>query len=157
MRLEMTRTFPVPRKQGWDYAEDFHTWPEWLDVAVVDPESSSWEQPGDTVQVTSRMLGLRFQGSLTLEERVVPEKSRTLWHWRGSPDFHIEQHYEEAGPGAFTIRVVAYVDDAASRQGKIAAWVMTNVPFMMRRQLKATFDRLDWRFGGARAEHHAVE
>ena len=157
VRLEMTRTFPVSREEGWDYTDDFHTWPEWLDVEVADPEKSSWKEPGDAVQVTGRMWGLRFRGSMVLEEKIAPEMSRTLWRWPGWPDIHVEMHYEEAGTGAFTSRVVAYVDDEAGRLGKLAAWLMTNVPLMMQREVRRSFDRLDTRFRHAPADKDEAE
>jgi len=143
MRFEMTRTFPVPLQQGWDYVEDFHTWHEWQNLEVVDPEECAREKPGDTVRVAGKMIGQRFPGSLILEEMVSPERSRTLYRWPGWPDIHVEQHYAEAGPGAFTVRLVAYVDDEAGMLGKAAAWVMTNLPFMMQREVRGDFDRLD--------------
>lgn len=151
MRFEMTRTFPVPRQKGWDYIEDFHTWPEWRNVDIVDPDDATWAKPGDVVKVSGRMLGLRFPGELILEDLVVPEMSRTLYRWPGWPDVHVEQHYSHAGPGAFTARIVAYVDEDAGMLGRSTAWLMTHVPFMMQREVRADLDRLDavFRAGGA--------
>jgi len=152
VRFEMTRTFPVPLQQGWDYVEDFRTWHEWMNLEVVDPEECAREKPGDTVRVAGKMIGSRFSGSLILEEMVSPELSRTLYRWPGWPDIHVEQHYAEAGPGAFTVRLVAYVDDEAGMLGKAAAWVMTNLPFMMQREVRGDFDRLDMLFRTGTAE-----
>lgn len=154
MRLEMTRTFPVPRQQGWDYIEDFRTWPDWMDVELVDPDDCARSKRGDTVTVIGKMFGLRFpgHGKLVLEKMVVSEMSRTRWEWPGWPDVHIEQHYSHAGPGAFSLRVVAYVDDDVSLLGKSAGWMMTHLPFMMRRQLHVTFDRLDEAFRSGAAK-----
>ena len=143
MRFEMTRTFPVPRQQGWDFVEDFHTWPDWLNVDIVDPEEAARSKPGDTVKVAGKMLGMRFPGELVLEETTAPEMSRTLWRWPGWPDVHVEQHYSHAGPGAFTLRLVAYVDEDAGLMGRPTGWLMANVPFMMRREIHSDFDRLD--------------
>jgi len=156
MRFEMTRTFPIARQRGWDYVEDFHTWHEWMNVEVIDPEKSARDKPGDTVRVASVWMGLRSPGSLILEEKVAPELSRTLFRWRGWPDIHVEQHYAEAGPGAFTLRLVAYVDERAGVLGKFVAWLMTNVPLMMQREVRSDFDRLDMLFrkgsAGVKAE-----
>jgi hypothetical protein len=149
MRLEMARTFPVPRQKGWDYAEDFHSWHEWINLEVIDPEEVVWEKPGDTVRVVGKMMGIRLSGSLILEEVVAPELSRKLYRWPGWPDIHMEQHYAEAGSGAFTVRVVAYGDDEAGWLGKSATWLMTRLPIMMRREVRSTFDRLDIALGTA--------
>ena len=146
MRLEMTRTFPVPLQQGWDYATDFRSWHEWMNLEVIDPDECVWEKPGDTMRVASKMLGLRYRGELILEELVAPELSRTLYRWPGWPDFHMEQHYAKAGAGAVTVHVVAYVDEKTGWLGKSAAWLMTNVPIMMRREVRASMDRLDMAF-----------
>ena len=161
MRLEMTRTFPVPLQHAWDYIEDFHTWHEWRNLEVVHPEECKWEKPGDTIRVAGKMdtirvagkmIGMRFPGSLILEEMVSPELSRTLYRWPGWPDIHVEQHYAEAGPGAFTARLVAYVDDEAGMLGKSAAWALTRFPFMMQREVRGDFDRLDMLFRKGTAE-----
>lgn len=146
MRLEMTRTFPVPLQQGWDYAEDFRHWHEWMNLEVLDPDEGMWEQPGDTIRVSGKMMGIRFGGELILEELVAPELSRKIYRWPGWPDFHMEQRYAKAGPGAFTVDVVAYVDEKTGRIGKSAAWLMTNLPFLMRREVRSTLDRLDLAF-----------
>ena len=143
MRLEMTRTFPVSRQRGWDYAEDFHTWPEWMDVELIDPDECAREKPGDTVRVAGRLLGLPIHGSLILEELAVPEMSRTLYRWPGWPDMHVEQHYSHAGPGAFTMDLIVYVDESEGWLGKTIAWLMANFPLMMRQQVQSDFDRLD--------------
>jgi hypothetical protein len=58
----------------------------------------------------------------------------------------MEQRYAKAGPGAFTVDVVAYVDEKTGRLGKSAAWLMTNLPFLMRREVRSTLDRLDLAF-----------
>ena len=146
MRLEMTRTFPVPLQQGWDYAENFSTWHEWMNLEVIDSDECAWEKPGDTVRVAGKMMGIRFGGELILEELVAPEVSRKIYRWPGWPDFHMEQRYAKAGPGAFTIHVVAYVDEKTGWFGKSAAWLMTNLPILMRREVRSTFDRLDMAF-----------
>lgn len=156
MRFEMTRTFPVPRQRGWDYIEDFHTWPEWQNVEIVDPEDCARARPGDTVKVAGKMLGLRFPGELILEEMVVPEMSRTLYRWPGWPDIHVEQHYSHAGPGAFTLRLVAYLDEDAGLLGRSTAWLMTNAPFMMQREVRGDLDRLDEAFRARAAKKKAA-
>ncbi len=152
MRFEMTRTFPVSRQRGWDYIEDFHTWPEWMGVEVANPDDCAREKPGDTVRVAGRYLGLPFTGSLVLEERVAPEMSRTLYKFPGWPDMHVEQHYSHAGPGAFTMHLVAYVDERAGWFGTSIGWLMTNVPLMMRQQVRSDFDRLDSAFRNGLAD-----
>jgi hypothetical protein len=146
MLLEMTRTFPVSRQRGWDYVEDFRTWPQWMDVELIEPDESARKAPGDTVRVAGRWLGLAIHGSLILEELVAPERSRTLYRWPGWPDVHVEQHYSHAGPGAFTMDVIVYVDENEGWLGQSIAWLMANVPLMMRQQVQSEFDRLDSAF-----------
>lgn len=143
MLFKMTRTFPVSRQRGWDYVEDFHTWPQWMNVEVIDPDESAREKPGDTIRVGGKWLGLPIHGSLILEELVAPEMSQTLYRWPGWPDMHVEQHYSHAGPGAFTMDVVVYVDENEGWLGQSIAWMMTNAPLMMRQQIQSEFDRLD--------------
>jgi hypothetical protein len=143
MRLEMMRTFPVSRQQAWDYTNDFHTWPEWYGGKLVEPEKSCFDEPGDTVRVADPLLGSLYTGSLTLEEKVVPEMTRTLYRWPGWPDFHVEIHFTEAGSGACTVRMVAYVDEEAGPVGKSIGRLMVTLPVMMKRQVRRMFDRLD--------------
>ena len=92
------------------------------------------------------MMGIRYGGELILEELVAPELSRKIYRWPGWPDFHMEQHYAKAGPGAFTVHVVAYVDEKTGWAGKSAAWLMTNLPILMRREVRSTLERLDLAF-----------
>lgn len=143
MQIEMMRTFPVPRQQGWDYLEEIRNFPESFGIEVIDLETSSWDKPGDTIQVAGKMLGIRLTGTFVLEEKVVAEYSRRLARWRGEPEMHVEQHYEEAGPGAFTLRWVVYLDEKVGRLGQIAAWLQMKLPFAMPRELRAVFDHLD--------------
>ncbi|MDJ0790767.1 MAG: hypothetical protein QNJ71_02620 [Acidimicrobiia bacterium] len=146
MRLEMTRTFPVPRQRGWDYVEDFHTWPEWMDADLVDPDESARAKPGDTVRLRTTLLGVPMHGSLILEEMVSPEMSRTLYRWPGWPDIHVEQRYSHAGPSAFTMELIASSDEDEGWLGTAIAWLMVNTPLMMRQQIHEQFDRLDEAF-----------
>ena len=95
--------------------------------------------------------------SLILEEKVAPEMSRTLYRWRGWPDTHVELHYSEAGPGACTVRMVAYVDESAGLVGKSIGWLMTNVPVMMQREVRRMFDRLDVLFREGLSEKKEAE
>ncbi len=157
MRLEITRTFPVPLQQGWDYIEDFRTWHEWLNLEVIDPDDCVWEKAGDTIRVAGKMLGMSFPGTLILEEVVAPERSRTRWRWTGSPDFLMEYRYSEAGPKAFTVHLIASVDEDAGLVGQSAAWLMTNVPFLMRREVRSSLDRLDLVFRKASEDERGEE
>jgi hypothetical protein len=143
MRLEMTRTFPVPLERGWEYVEDFRTWSEWMNMGVVDPEGAAWEQPGDTIKMAGSMLGIKFPGSLVLEEKVALELSRTLYRWGGWPDIHVEQRYEAAGPGAFTLHIAAWVDEDAGLFGRSLMWLATTLPVLMQREVRHDLDRLE--------------
>ena len=146
MRFQMMRTFPGPRQRGWDYIEDFRTWPEWMDVDLIDSDESARTKPGDTVRLAGKVLGLPIRGELILEEFTAPEVSRTLYRWPGWPDIHVEQRYTHAGPGAFTLELTAHTREDEGWLGNAVAWSMMNISQMMRRQVQSDFDRLDEAF-----------
>ena len=105
MHLELSRTYPVSRHEGFTYVMDVRTWPQWLALDVDDVKTSAWKQPGDTVryQRKATLAGARVFGSIVLDE-VVPDDliGITLNH-PGMPSLPLECRFSPAGPHAFTL------------------------------------------------------
>jgi uncharacterized protein YndB with AHSA1/START domain len=99
MRLELTRRFPVPLREGFDYIVDPSHWPAyWPDLIRVQP-GSRWREPGDRAGVVMRLLGRAVELEMTLR---VFEPYRLVAYdsvQRGLPDVRHERGFAAAGDG----------------------------------------------------------
>jgi hypothetical protein len=70
MNTEVTRTYPVAVKAGFDYCDDFKTRPLWYSsmIEIIDPEEARWHEPGDEVRFGCKLLGRRIEGVTILDE-----------------------------------------------------------------------------------------
>ncbi len=143
MRIELSRTFPIPVKKGFDYLLDYRTWPNWYSgiMEMLDPDMAAWSEPGDKVRFTYKLLGKRLEGEAVLEEKAEPQFAKLTSKIEGLPPVHQHWKYREAGPEAFVLEVVFEGEEATSFLGKtIDRWVL---PRTVERDLKASLENLD--------------
>lgn len=115
MHVELSRTYPVNRRAGFDYFMDLATWSEWTTLEVVDPEDSAWEQPGDTIHYARKgsLPGFPMQGTAVLNRVVTDEVVRMTLTTVGLPELPVECRFAHAGPGAFTLTLTVDTPDPA--------------------------------------------
>ena len=99
MHLELTRRFPVPLHEGFDYIVEPRNWPAyWPGLIRVQP-GSRWRTPGDRARVVMRLLGRAVELQMTLRVfdpyRLVEYDSVQS----GLPDVRHERGFTAAGDG----------------------------------------------------------
>ena len=145
MRVELMRTFPVPRKKAFDYLDDYRTWPSWYAgvLEIIEPEDAGWSSPGDKVRFAYKLLGRRVEGECTLEE--VREAELVKFTAKiPMVDVHQEWWYSDAGDGAFILRVIMETSEPTNWFGKVIDKMV--VPRMLERDLRQTLDSLEETF-----------
>ena len=143
MKIELTQAFPIPLKKGFDYLDDFRTWPDWYNgmIEIIEPALAKWIAPGDEVRWTYRLLGRKLEGKAVLDSRVEGEFAVFTTKVEGLPEIHWEYRYAEAGPEAFVLKVVMETEEATSFFGKVID--RTLLPKMIERDLRTSLENLD--------------
>lgn len=143
MRVELTRTYPVPRKKAFDYLDDFTTWPTWYSgmMEIIEPDKASWDTPGDKVRFAYKLLGRRVEGVCTLEDIDEAALVRFTATLPTVGDVHQEWTYRDAGDGAFTATVTMETAEPTSFFGKIIDSMV--IPRLLERDLRHTLDSLE--------------
>ncbi len=139
----MTRTFPVPLKRGFDYMDDFRTWPDWYSnmIEILEPEKGRWQTPGDEVRFAYRLLGRRLEGRAILDEYREAELVRFHTEVPGIPVVHCDYHYSAAGQEAFTLKVGLETEEPTSFFGKAIDRML--LPIALERDLRHSLENLD--------------
>ncbi|MDH5371926.1 MAG: hypothetical protein OEX97_03175 [Acidimicrobiia bacterium] len=145
MRTEITKTYPVPLKAGFDYIDDFKMWPDWYVgmTEIIEPEVGQWIFAGDTVKFLYRLLGRQVQGVAMLDEKRDGVLARFHSEVPGLPRVHFEYHYMTAGDQAFMLKVVLETkeEELTSFFGKVIDRMM--LPRVLERDLKGSLDNLE--------------
>ena len=143
MRTELTRTFPVPLKKGFDYTDDFKIWPSWYAgmTHIIEPETGEWAAPGDRVRFGYKLLGRHLEGVSILEERVDGEMARFRTEVPGLPVFHFEYRFAAAGSEAFVLKVTMESEEPTSFFGKTIDRML--LPKVVERDLARSIENLD--------------
>ena len=83
----------VPVEKVWDLIVDTEKLPEWMPL-LMDISDIQGEGVGETFNWSYKFLGIKFNGSSTVEERITNQKSvvkskagiESVWTWDLSPD-----------------------------------------------------------------------
>lgn len=115
MDVELKRTYPVSLQRGFEFFKDVRTWSDWTVLSIADPETAAWNEPGDEVRYSYRppIPGFTLPGVATLDELIPDELIRMTLTGRGLPPMPVECRFDEAGPGAFTLRLRVHTDPPA--------------------------------------------
>lgn len=143
MRTDMTRTYPVPLKKGFDYATDFRTWPDWYVgmAEILDPEDVTWIEPGDEVRFAYKLLGRRLEGRAILDEMREAELVRFHTEVPGLPVVYFEYRYREVGDQAFVLTAMMETEEPTSFFGKAIDRMV--LPVALERDLRHSLENLD--------------
>lgn len=143
MRTDMTRTFPVPLKKGFDYATDFRTWPDWYVgmAEILDPDDATWIEPGDELRFAYKLLGRRLEGTAILDEMRDAELVKFHSEVPGLPVVYFEYRYREAGDQAFVLTAIMETEEPTSFFGKAIDRMV--LPVALERDLRHSLENLD--------------
>jgi hypothetical protein len=144
MHLEMSRTFPVPRKDGFAYIINPETWEEWSPIEVAQPEEVQFGKVGDLVAFTYRPLAFPIHGQVTLEAIEPGDMAKLLFAQRGFTDVTMRWEFANAGAHAFTLHVVMDWEDEGWWQKTVH--YLSLMPPAIRRDVTKAFDRLQEHF-----------
>lgn len=146
MRVEMMRTYPVPRKKAFDYLDDFTTWPTWYAgmLEIIDPDQAAWAAVGDKVRFAYKLLGRRLEGECTLKEVQEAELVKFTATIPMVGDVNQEWHYEDAEENAFALKVILETDESDNFFGAVIDKMV--IPRILERDLKHTLDNLQETF-----------
>lgn len=143
MHTELTRTFKMELKKGFDYIDDFNLWPSWYAgmTHIIEPEIGMWNAPGDEVRFGYKLLGRKLEGIAILEEFKEAKLVRFRTEVPGLPVFHFAYHYEEVGTEAFMMRVHMESEEPTSFFGKTIDRML--LPKIVERDLATSLENLD--------------
>lgn len=113
MDIELSRTYPVARRKGFEYFMDVGSWSDWTTLDVVAPDEAAWERPGDTIRYARKtsLPGFPIQGTATLDDVTPDESVRMTLSTRGLPAMPVDCRFTHAGPGAFTLTLTVHTED----------------------------------------------
>ena len=139
MRLELTRRFAVPLREGFDYIVEPGNWPAyWPGLIRVEP-GSRWREPGDRARVVMRLLGRAVELEMTLRVfdpyRLVAYDSVQ----RGLPDARHERGFADCGDG-FEYRLAVEFEPRPGLRGGIDRLLVRRA---IGRTLRRTLANLD--------------
>jgi hypothetical protein len=142
MRTELTYTYPVALKNGFDYLDDFRMWPDWYVgmLGIIDPETCAWAEPGDKVRFAYKLLGRRIEGTTILESWHEAELIAYHTEVPGLPVVHFEYHYSTTEPETFTLRVVMETEEPTSFFGRTIDRML--LPRVLERDLRHSMENL---------------
>ena len=123
MDVELSRTFPVPRKKGFEYVMDVGTWAAWSPFSVAEPAGVKWEKKRDLVEFAYRTpLGFPVTGAARLKKVVADELIGLTLMMPGIPDLPLTLEFAHAGPGAFTLMIKVHVEEPESFWAGRGSW-----------------------------------
>lgn len=143
MRIELTKSFPVPLKQAFDYLHDFTQWPQWyygMIEIVEEPAGGTWRKPGDTVVFLHKVLGHSLVGSVVIEEMREYELIRSVAKVSGLPEVQQVYRFAEAAEGGVELTVTLVSDEPTSFFGRAVDRLL--LPHVMVRDLERTMENL---------------
>lgn len=144
MRYVLTRTFPIPRREGFAYVTDLRTWELWAPIRVPDAEGAEFAAVGDATTYEYAPLGIRLSGTMTLAE-IEPDTSLLLrFEQRAFPDVELSLSFENAGAHATTM--TAALEFEEPNWWDVALHRALLVVPAMKRDLRRTLERLDVHF-----------
>lgn len=143
MHAELTRTFNIGLKKGFDYIDDFTLWPSWYAgmTHIIEPETGTWDAPGDEVRFGYKLLGRKLEGVAILEEFEEAKLVSFRTEVPGLPTFHFAYHYNEVGTEAFQMKVHMESDEPTSFFGKTIDRML--LPKLVERDLTRSLENLD--------------
>jgi hypothetical protein len=144
--VTVTTRFGFPLDAGYDYIADVRRWPEYWPGLVSVAPGARWSQPGDTVDLTLKLLGRPRELELTLTRIVPYELIAYTSIQRGLPAASHERQFA-AAPGGFDYRFLVGFEP---RPGLHAPLDRLLLPRAVERAGRRTVETLERRFAERR-------
>lgn len=143
MRVELSREFSIPLKQGYDYLMDYKLFPAWRVgmIEILEPEHAAWSKAGDGFRFAYHLLGRRIEGQCVLEELREAELVRYTATIPGLPSVHETWHYRATGDDSFEVRSVQETEESTNFFGKVVDRML--LPRAIEKDLNRTLDNLE--------------
>jgi hypothetical protein len=146
IRVDLTRTFPVPAGKAFAFITDTANWNAFFPnfIRLRDPLHAKWNAPGDMVTVVIRILGRAVDVNMTLE--VIETGKRVVYRSRqsGLPDARHERRFT-ALPDGFEFGLGVAFDPRNGLRGLYDRFLVKPA---VAGALRETVDNLDRVFGG---------
>jgi hypothetical protein len=143
VRIELTKRFPIPLREGFDFLREVGHWPSWyagITQILEAPPGGSWGEPGDTISFHYKVLGRLLDGKVVMKEMREYELVRSVASIAGLPQVHQEYRYTAADDGSFLLTVVLETEEVSTFLGRVVDRMM--LPGIMERDLKRTMENL---------------
>jgi hypothetical protein len=138
-RIEAVHRFNVPVERGFAFVTDTSNWSKFWPGYVRLEEGSSWEGPGDTAKLVTRLFG--SERLLTMRITAF-EPNRLVTYTSvqpGLPDASHERHFEPHG-GGFVYRLVVSYEPRGGFAGLFDRFLLARG---IRRAFRSTFVALE--------------
>ena len=142
MRIELSRTYPVPRETGFAYVMDPEYWTDWLKIDAVDPKA--FAKKGDVVDVRFHTLFMSLLGKIELLEVDPGHMAKLGIHHVGLVPMELTFEFANAGAHAFTLTLVMTADPESLVERSM--WFVMLAEPAMRLSLPPALDRLHTHF-----------
>ena len=131
--VEMSREYPVDRKQLWAHLTDPQNWPSFYNN-MISAEAGRFSEPGDAVATSYRVLGRNTDGSVTLLAIDPEERIRLRGELKGLPPTEFDWRYTDTENGT---RI-----DVHMETGEVDSWLGRTLDrFVIPRQLEKDLGR----------------
>lgn len=150
MRFELSRTFPTPRREGFEYLTDLATWSEWSPICIPDAEGAKFTKPKDVVSYSYRPLGIPIRGTMHLVDVEPGELLKLRFGQKAFSDVEMAWHFENAGAHAFTLTVTIDIEDT-NWWDKTYQWI-SMMPTVIKRDMRHAMDALHTHFAHPEVE-----
>jgi len=143
MRVELSREFPVPLKQAYDYLSDWRLVTNWRIgmVEILNPDTAAWSKPGDGFRFTYRMLGRVIEGESVIDEIREHELDRFTTTVPGLGSLTETWLYKPIDDESFAVTVIQEGPEPTNFFGKIID--RTLLPRVIQRDLERSLDNLE--------------
>jgi len=137
--VEMSREYPVDRKDLWDHLTNPENLPTFYNNAI-DASSERFAEPGDTIDMTYRVLGRNSDGTITLLEVEPGERIKLRGEVRGLPPVEHEWVYRDSGNGT-RLEVRMQTEEVDSWLGRSLDRFL--IPRQLEKDLERSLDNID--------------
>lgn len=140
MKYELTRTFPVTRKDGYSFLLDIERWGEWTPFEVRHLDTVQFSKKGHRLNVVYSYFGLPIHGTVTLDKVIADELIKTTIRFPGMAAIHSQIELHGTGTHAVLVTASLELEEPGGWLSKSVQW-MGLIPLLVRRELRIAMDK----------------